>query len=48
MVFVQLIQDVVHAGSAGGHKGPERGADSRGGIRSSENQRRDTGTYRSW
>lgn len=44
--FVKRV--VIAAGSAGGHAGSERGADSRGGLRGSENQGRDAGTYRSW
>lgn len=37
---------VARAGPAGGHEGSERGADPRGGVRSGEDQRRDTGTDR--
>lgn len=46
VVFACNNSLIFTAGSPGGNTGPERGADPRGGFRSSKNQRRDAGAHR--
>lgn len=46
MIFAYKNALLFIPGSPGRHAGSERGADPRGGIRSGEDQRRDTGTHR--